>query len=231
MKCAARTPISWCGHATQRGLPPPGRRSKTCLTRCAPASRRRGREMLVIIIGKRSGGRYVAVTAMAGMLSMVLLIATTAVQAASLQGVGVVFLHGKGVWAGAFDGGIPAALEAEGAVAVSPEMPWSLTRIYGATYEEAMQEIDAAVAGLKGRGARRIIIIGHSLGANAAIGYAASRHEVAAVGALSPGHLPGTAQMRAPTADAIKKARALVVGGEKSPRLPAHRGHGLCTVP
>jgi len=139
--------------------------------------------MPINFIGKRSGGRLVAVTAMAGMLCLLLLIAT-AVQAASLQGVGVVFLHGKGVWAGAFDGGIPAALEAEGAVAVSPEMPWSLRRIYGATYEEAMREIDAAVAGLKGRGARRIIIIGHSLGANAAIGYAASRHEVAAVVAL-----------------------------------------------
>ena len=174
--------------------------------------------MPVNFIGKRCGGRHVAVTAMAGMLCLLLLIAT-AVQAAGLQGVGVVFLHGKGVWAGAFDGGIPAALEAEGAVAVSPEMPWSLRRIYGATYEEAMREIDAVVAGLKGRGAKRIVIIGHSLGANAAIGYAASRHGVAAVVALSPGHLPETAEMQARTADAIKEARALVAAGEKSRRI------------
>jgi pimeloyl-ACP methyl ester carboxylesterase len=174
--------------------------------------------MPVNFIGKRCGGRHVAVTAMAGMLCLLLLIAT-AVQAAGLQGVGVVFLHGKGVWAGAFDGGIPAALETEGAVAVSPEMPWSLTRIYGATYEEAMREIDAAVAGLKGRGARRIVIIGHSLGANAAIGYAARRQEVAAVVALSPGHLPETAEMRTRTADAIKEARALAAAGEKSRRI------------
>ena len=34
--------------------------------------------MPVNFIGKRSGGRHVAVTAMAGMLSLVLLIATTA---------------------------------------------------------------------------------------------------------------------------------------------------------
>ena len=184
--------------------------------------------MPINFIGKRSGGRLVAVTAMAGMLCLLLLIATS-VQAASLQGVGVVFLHGKGVWAGAFDGGIPAALEAEGAVAVSPEMPWSLRRIYGATYEEAMREIDAAVAGLKGRGARRIIIIGHSLGANAAIGYAARRQEVAAVVALSPGHLPETAEMRARTADAIKEARALVAAGEKSRRTWPDRVQGIPT--
>ena len=50
--------------------------------------------MPINLIGKRSGGRSVAVTAMAGMLCLMLLIATS-VQAASLQGVGVVFLHGK----------------------------------------------------------------------------------------------------------------------------------------
>jgi pimeloyl-ACP methyl ester carboxylesterase len=172
--------------------------------------------------------RRAAATLMAGMLCLLLLIATS-VHAASLQGLGVVFLHGKGVWAGAFDGGIPAALEAEGAVAVSPEMPWSLGRIYGATYDEAMGEIDAAVAGLKGRGAKRIVIIGHSLGANAAIGYGARRHGVAAVVALSPGHLPETAEMRAHTADAIIRARALAAAGEKSRRTWPDRVQGFPT--
>jgi len=172
--------------------------------------------MPVDFIGQRA--RHAAMTAMAGMLCLVLLVATS-VQAASLQVVGVVFLHGKGVWAGAFDGGIPAALEAEGAVAVSPEMPWSLRRIYGATYDEAMGEIDAAVAGLKGKGVRRIVIIGHSLGANAAIGYAARRQDVAAVVALSPGHLPETTEMRDRTAGAVKEARTLAVAGEKSRRI------------
>jgi len=149
--------------------------------------------------------------------------------AAGLQGTGVVFLHGKGVWAGAFDGGIPAALEAEGAISVSPEMPWSLLRIYGATYDEAMREIDTAVAGLKARGATRIVIIGHSLGANAAIGYAAHRRGVAAVVALSPGHLPETAEMRARTADAIGQARALLAAGEKSRRVWPDRIQGIPT--
>jgi pimeloyl-ACP methyl ester carboxylesterase len=167
-------------------------------------------------------------TLMRLLLYLLLLIATP-VQAANLEGTGVVFLHGKGVWTGAFDGGIPAALEAEGAVAVSPEMPWSFSRIYGATYDEAMQEIDAAVAGLKGKGATRIVIIGHSLGANAAIGYAARRHAVAAVVALSPGHLPETAEMRARTAGAIAQARALLASGEKSRRIWPDRVQGVPT--
>ena len=174
-----------------------------------------------------SCGRGVAMLAMLELLC--LLPISISVQAASMQGVGVVFLHGKAVWAGAFDGGIPAALEAEGAVAISPEMPWSLGRMYAATYEEAMEEIDAAVAGLKGRGATRIVIIGHSLGANAAIGYAARRHGVEAVVALSPGHLPETLEMRARTAEAVVQARALVTTGEKSRWIWPDRIQGIPT--
>jgi pimeloyl-ACP methyl ester carboxylesterase len=182
------------------------------------------------MLARLSNSRRAAVLSTAPLLCLLLLLFATPVGAASLQGLGAVFLHGKGVWTGAFDGGIPAALEAEGAVAVSPEMPWSFSRIYGATYEEAMREIDAAVAGLKGRGATRIVIIGHSLGANAAIGYAARRHGVAAVVALSPGHLPETTEMRARTADAIVQARALSAAGEKSRRTWPDRVQGVPTL-
>jgi pimeloyl-ACP methyl ester carboxylesterase len=146
------------------------------------------------------------------------LAAASPLAAASLRGMGVVFLHGKGVWPGAFDGGIPSALEAEGAKVVSPEMPWSLRRMYGATFDQAMAEIDAAVATLKARGATRIVIIGHSLGANAALGYAAQRHSVVAVVALAPGHLPETAEMRSRTQSAIAEARQLVSAGHQEKR-------------
>jgi pimeloyl-ACP methyl ester carboxylesterase len=179
-------------------------------------------------MGRRRNGTAAYLLAVQALCLMVLI--ATPVHAAGLQGLGVVFLHGKGVWAGAFDGGIPAALEADGAVAAAPNMPWSISRMYGATYEEAMREIDAAVAGLKAKGATRIVIIGHSLGANAAIGYAARRHGVAAVVALSPGHLPETTEMRTRTADAIMQARALVAAGEKSRRIWPDRIQGVSTL-
>ena len=180
------------------------------------------------MLARLATGRDVAAHLMVRMLCLLWLIATP-LHAASLQGTGVVFLHGKGVWTGAFDGGIPAALEAEGAVVASPEMPWSFGRMYGATYDEAMREIDAAVAGLKGKGATRIVVVGHSLGANAAIGYAARRGGVAAVVALSPGHLPETAEMRARTAEALIEARALMAAGEKSRRTWPDRIQGVPT--
>jgi len=137
-----------------------------------------------------------------------------AAPAAQLQGFGVVFLHGKGGSAGGFDGGIMSTLKDEGALIATPEMPWSYNRRYGATYDEAMTEIDRAVAGLKEKGAKRIVIIGHSLGANAAIGYAARRPDLAGVVALAPGHLPETGNMRGYVADAVARAKALVAAGQ-----------------
>src|SRR6202044_747253 len=113
-----------------------------------------------------------------------------AAPAAQLEGVGIVYLHGKAGWPGALNGGILSSLQDEGALVATPEMPWSFHRRYAATYAEAMTEIDVAVAGLKAKGARRIVVIGHSLGANAAIGYAARHPDLAGIVALAPGHLP-----------------------------------------
>jgi pimeloyl-ACP methyl ester carboxylesterase len=174
--------------------------------------------------------RHAGMTARLVLAGLLCLLALTAARAGSLTGVGVVFLHGKGVWSGAFDGGIPAALEADGAVTAEPEMPWSIRRMYGATYDEAMREIDATVKDLKEKGATRIIIMGHSLGANAAIGYAARRQGVAAVVAMSPGHLPETAEMRARTASSVARARALAASGETSRRMWADQVQGIPTL-
>jgi pimeloyl-ACP methyl ester carboxylesterase len=131
-----------------------------------------------------------------------------------LHGLGVVYLHGKAAWPGALNGGILSSLKDEGALIVTPEMPWSFHRRYAATYDQAMSEIDDAVAGLKAKGAQRIVIIGHSLGANAAIGYAARHPDLAGVVALAPGHLPEAGDMRSFVADAVARAKTLVASGQ-----------------
>jgi pimeloyl-ACP methyl ester carboxylesterase len=132
----------------------------------------------------------------------------------NLQGLGVVYLHGKAAWPGALNGGILSGLEDEGALVAKPEMPWSFHRRYAATYDEAMREIDTAVAGLKAKGATRIVVIGHSLGANAAIGYAARHPELAGVVALAPGHLPEQDNMRSYVSDAVERAKKLIAAGQ-----------------
>ncbi len=131
-----------------------------------------------------------------------------------LRGFGIVYLHGKAGWPGALDGGILSALEEEGALVAKPEMPWSFDRRYAATYDQAMAEIDAVVAGLKAKGARRIVVIGHSLGANAAIGYAARHPDLAGVVALAPGHLPEDDPMRGFVSDGVARAKQLIADGK-----------------
>jgi dienelactone hydrolase len=146
-------------------------------------------------------------------------LATAAAQSPTLAGFGVVLLHGKGGTPTSMIEGLSEALKKEGALVEAPELPWSHRRIYDATYDQAMAEIDLAVQKLKWAGAKRIVIAGHSLGGNAAIGYAARREDLTAVIALAPGHLPEAWALRLRTKGAIAKAKQLVANGQGDVRM------------
>jgi pimeloyl-ACP methyl ester carboxylesterase len=72
---------------------------------------------------------------------------------------------------------------------------------------------------LKKAGAQKIVVIGHSLGANAVIGYAARRKGLHGVVALAPGHLPEAWALRARTGGAIAKARKMIAAGQGHVRM------------
>jgi pimeloyl-ACP methyl ester carboxylesterase len=161
--------------------------------------------------------RAISLTAAAAVIAFGFLFApeiSAAEPVANLHDLGVVYLHGKAGWPGGLNGGIISGLKDEGALVVMPEMPWSFHRRYDATYEQALGEIDTAVAGLRAGGARRIVIIGHSLGANAAIGYAARHADVAGVVAIAPGHLPEVGNMRSFVSDGVARAKELIAEGK-----------------
>ena len=65
---------------------------------------------------------------------------------------------------------------------------------------------------------RKVAVIGHSLGANAAIGYAARRKNLHAVVALAPGHLPEAWALRARTRGAIAEAKKMIAAGKGNVR-------------
>ncbi len=135
-------------------------------------------------------------------------------QSGSLAGYGIVVLHGKGGTPTTMIEGLNESLKKHGALVEAPELPWSARRIYDATYDQAMSEIDASVEKLKKAGAKKIAVIGHSLGANAAIGYAARRPGLAAVVALAPGHLPEAWALRLRTKGAIATAKQMIADGK-----------------
>lgn len=127
---------------------------------------------------------------------------------------GVVLMHGK--W-GTPDKGIqPVELDLRGAgfLVVVPEMPWSDRRAYDAGFDEAMAQIDAEVAKLRARGARKIVIGGQSFGANMALAYAARHPEVAGVIAMAPGHTPERFARNPEIAKSLDKAQSLLASGK-----------------
>ncbi|MBI5120684.1 MAG: alpha/beta hydrolase [Rhodospirillales bacterium] len=125
--------------------------------------------------------------------------------------VGVILMHGK--WGSPDYNIVQLAdkLNAAGFLVERPLMPWSRKRDYDADYTQAMEEIDAVAERLRKRGATQIAVGGHSFGANVALGYAATRPDVAAILALAPGHVPELFASR--LTESIAKARNLVEQG------------------
>src|SRR5690242_17289106 len=96
---------------------------------------------------------------------VILGISFAAVVHAGGETVGVVILHGKWGSPGGFVANLANDLGKEGFLVAAPEMPWSGKRLYDKGIAGAMIEIDAAVKTLRDKGAKRIFVAGHSLGA------------------------------------------------------------------
>lgn len=140
-------------------------------------------------------------------------------QVGNLSGIGVVLLHGKGGSPGGPLSGLAAAIQGGGALVAMPAMPWQGSggrpSGYLESYEQAMTRIGGAAQQLLSQGVKRIVVGGLSLGANAAIGYAArSGGTLSAVLALAPGHVPELAGFRQKVADGVSRARQLVASGQ-----------------
>jgi esterase/lipase len=132
---------------------------------------------------------------------------------ARAETIGVVMMHGKT--------GTPAQLQqlgdavtAAGFPVERPEMCWSRHRIYDRTYLDCLADADAAAARLKARGATGIVILGMSLGGNAALGYGARRPGLKGVIALAPASNPDALRERPPIARGLAEAEALIAAGK-----------------
>lgn len=148
-----------------------------------------------------------------------LLVATVSFQPAAGEAIpgakiGVVLMHGKGGRPDLYIGGLRSGLESAGVLVDSRLMPWGEGRIYDKSYEDTMKEIDAAVARLKADGAKKIVVAGHSIGANAALGYAARRDGLSGVILISYGHVPGIPGFARKLVDSVEKARAMIKAGD-----------------
>jgi pimeloyl-ACP methyl ester carboxylesterase len=105
-------------------------------------------------------------------------------------------------------------LERAGFRVVLPEMPWSMTHPYDRSFEEALDAVAGADANLRAQGAERVVVVGHSLGGAAAIGFGAVRGGVDGIVALAASPDPGSLVQERDRADSVAKAEAMVAAGQ-----------------
>lgn len=96
----------------------------------------------------------------------------------------------------------------------SIEMPWAKRRNYDEPYSVALTEIKAQVGAFRAQGYKRVLLAGHSFGANAALAYMAEVGDVDGVIALAPGHVPEVMYERGIGRDAVDRARELIATGK-----------------
>ena len=133
--------------------------------------------------------------------------------------IGVLMMHGKnpGNPQDPNFNALKSRLEREGMTALMPDMPWSRTRYLDGNWDQAMAEIAAHVKTLRERGARKIILIGHSMGCPAALSFAARGGDVQGLVLVAPGHAPHvyyTWPALKAVRESIDEARALVAAGK-----------------
>ncbi len=140
-----------------------------------------------------------------------------------LADFGLVLLHGKGGGPGGVIASLAQHLRAQGARVDMPRMEWAGERGrpagYFVPYEQALRPIGAALARLRAQGARKIVLAGQSLGANAAMAYVARNGASGLAGlvALAPGHTPERFR-RPEILRALEEARALKTSGQGQTR-------------
>lgn len=101
----------------------------------------------------------------------------------------------------------------------SIDMPWSSRRNYDEPYSTAIAEIKRQVEKFRKDGYKRVVLAGHSFGANAALAYMKSEGNVDGIVLLAPGHTPSFMYQRGIGKDAVDKARELVSAGRSNESL------------
>jgi len=78
--------------------------------------------------------------------------------------IGIVIMHGKGGSPSKHVNTLASGLEQKGLLVANIEMPWSKHREYDVSPAQAVEEVRAALEGLKAQGAQKLFVVGHSQG-------------------------------------------------------------------
>jgi pimeloyl-ACP methyl ester carboxylesterase len=144
-------------------------------------------------------------------LSACALAAATA--AAQSDPLGAVIMHGKGGSPTGLVSGLASALEKKGFLVANLDMPWSEKRNYDVTVEQGEREVEAALAGLRKKGAKKVFVIGHSQGGVFAL-HLAGRIAADGFVTIAPGGSSANRFFAEKVAGSLARARELVAQGK-----------------
>lgn len=159
------------------------------------------------------------------LLSLLGLMATTALADTLGPSLGVVLMHGKGGSPDKQVAGLASALRQQGVLVANLDMPWSGRREYDADVASAVNQVQEALQALRNQGARKLVVAGHSQGGLFAL-YLAGRLHLDGVIAIAPGGNVAAGTPRDRLADTVAQARSLLASGhgEEKTRLADFEG-------
>lgn len=132
---------------------------------------------------------------------------------AQSEPMGIVIMHGKGGSPTRLVADLASTLEGKGYLVANLEMPWSGNRNYDVPVSKGEEEVAAAVATLRGKGAKKVFVAGHSQGGAFAL-HLAGKLDVDGIICISPGGNVGTRFYQQQVGDALARARQLVAEGK-----------------
>lgn len=143
------------------------------------------------------------------------LVAFAANATAQSPAIGVVVMHGKGGSPAKWVAPLASGLEQKGYLVANVEMPWSGNRHYDVDVAAADKEVDAALDGLRAKGAKKVFVAGHSQGGVFVLHYGAT-HSVDGIIAIAPGGNVASPIYGKEVGGSVERARKLVAEGKGS---------------
>jgi pimeloyl-ACP methyl ester carboxylesterase len=127
--------------------------------------------------------------------------------------IGIVIMHGKGGSPTGLVARLARTLEGKSYSVAVPEMPWSGDRNYDVPVSEAEKQVEGAVAGLRGKGATKVFVAGHSQGGAFAL-HLAGKLNVDGIICIAPGGNVAARVYREQLGGSVARARQLVADGK-----------------
>ena len=132
--------------------------------------------------------------------------------------IGIVVMHGKGGAPTKFVAELASSLEAQGFLVANIEMPWSGRRDYDADVAAAEADVESALSSLRGKGAQKLFVAGHSQGGLFSL-YFGGKHVVDGIVAIAPGGNVDGPVFRDKVGDSVALARKLIAEGKGDEKI------------